>query len=363
MIRRQLILFDGYSTDYRVGSGALGELARLFKGLVTRPKRAVVVCDGSVRDDLRERVELDLASDEFAVEIHVLPEAEGIATIERASELHRLFARTGLTSDDAVIAVGASEVCALAMFAARTWCGGTAVALIPTTLDAMATTATTMRPLDAGDVREAVSVPAHAALVVCDTDLLTAHSWNERALGLATIAGSILTESRRAWDRFAEIAASAAAGEPDDVLSALAAAQTARAAVLKAANPSSRSALGFGQTTARVLRDLTDGTLGAGECLAEGIRFESRLAHDANDFDLDDVFSIDDVLADLGFEEPVFDIDENAFIEGLRAVRFSASNRFMLPLPRTVGSLRLCTVEDEVLSRHAAAYLESRRSL
>ena len=360
MIRRQLILFDGYSTDYRVGAGALGDLARLFKGLVTRPKRAVMVLDGSVSASLRERVEVDLAASDFAVTVSDLSAADDIATIEQAADLQRSFAAVGLTADDAVVAVGGREVAAVVMFAARTWCGGTAVAIVPTTLDAMATVATTMRGLDAGEVQEAVSVPAHAALVVCDTDLVCSVPADERALGLVCMTGSILTESRRAWDRYLELVSGLVAGDAEDTLSALAATQTARAAVLKAANPSARAALGFGCTTSRALANLLGDALTPAQYLTEGIRFESRLAHDALDFPVDDVFALDDALFDLGFDEPAFELDAQSLADAIRSERFSNSNRFMLPLPHTVGSLRLATVEDDVLLAHARAYLDAR---
>ncbi|MFR3877007.1 MAG: hypothetical protein ACLTYW_01300 [Collinsella sp.] len=40
-----------------------------------------------------------------------------------------------------------------------------------------------------------------------------------------------------------------------------------------------------------------------------------------------------------------------------------AQNRSMLPLPAALGAIRLTSVEDEVLERHAHAYLASSKEL
>ena len=46
-----------------------------------------------------------------------------------------------------------------------------------------------------------------------------------------------------------------------------------------------------------------------------------------------------------------------------RKQQFARSNRSMLPLPAALGAIRLTSVEDEVLDRHAHAYLASRKEL
>ena len=97
--------------------------------------------------------------------------------------------------------------------------------------------------------------------------------------------------------------------------------------------------------------------------LSEGMRFEARLAHDACDFDIDYVFEVDDCLEDFGIEEFAFDLEPAAYIEEFRRQQFVRSNRSMLPLPAALGAIRLTSVEDEVLERHAHAYLASRKEL
>ena len=142
--------------------------------------------------------------------------------------------------------------------------------------------------------------------------------------------------------------------------------QTARKDVLMATNPSARHALDFGKTGERTLRAcLGDAVahVSAYQLLSEGMRFEARLAHDACDFDIDYVFEVDDCLEDFGIEELAFDLEPNAFIEEFRRQQFARSNRSMLPLPAALGAIRLNAVDDDVLERHAHAYLASRKEL
>ena len=70
-----------------------------------------------------------------------------------------------------------------------------------------------------------------------------------------------------------------------------------------------------------------------------------------------------DCLEDFGIEELAFDLEPAAYIEEFRRQQFVRSNRSMLPLPAALGAIRLTSVEDEVLDRHAHAYLASRNEL
>ena len=155
-------------------------------------------------------------------------------------------------------------------------------------------------------------------------------------------------------------------GEEIALVNAVQWSQTARKDVLMATNPSARHALDFGKTGERTLRAcLGDAAahVPAYQLLSEGMRFEARLAHDACDFDINYVFEVDDCLEDFDIEELAFDLEPTAFIEEFRRQQFARSNRSMLPLPAALGAIRLTNVEDEVLERHAQAYLSSRKEL
>ena len=78
---------------------------------------------------------------------------------------------------------------------------------------------------------------------------------------------------------------------------------------------------------------------------------------------VDDVFEQDDRLDDLGIPELPFELDPVRFIEAFRAQQALRSNRLLVALPRTPGTIRLAGVEDDVLERHAQAYTASRADL
>ncbi len=68
-----------------------------------------------------------------------------------------------------------------------------------------------------------------------------------------------------------------------------------------------------------------------------------------------------DHLEDLGIGELSFDIDPAEFIEALRAERVRVANRCQLALPKYPGVIRLSSIDDEVLERHARAFIASRQ--
>lgn len=335
----------------------------MVKGVVTKPKRAVLLTDTRLARTHAVELMRQLVDAGFSVTDLSLPAGERVATVEYAFQLYDALASSHLTQDDVVVGLGSVELCSLAMFCGRTWCSGTPVVLIPSTLDAMCTVSTRMEALDVPGSRCAVEVPARASLVVCDLDYLDDSDGDSLRLGYIELCSSAFMESRRVWDHFGEILPEVLAGDEGALTSALTSAQSARCAVVKAPNPSTRSAMDFGLFSGRALEKLDGGRLPWFRYLAEGMRFEARLAVDVLDCAVDDVFEIDDRFEDMGVEEAPLELEPAEFIAELKRQRFRVSNRFMLSLPRYPGTIRLSNVDDEVLERHAAAFLESRREL
>ena len=257
--------------------------------------------------------------------------------------------------------VGGDEACSLASYISRTWCGGVSCALVPTTLDAMIRCSTQMTPLSVSG-GSLVSLEPEVSLVVCDLALVGDYPIEENGLGYALMCGAYLSESRACWDSLGTAVRGVVEKNETSLSDALSTTLTARLNIAKSVSPSARRALLFGHTTARAL----SACLGEGAhpyylLLAEGMRFEARLAIDACDFSVDEVFALDDHLEDLGIGELSFDIDPAAFIEALRAERFRVANRFQLALPKYPGVIRLSSIDDEVLERHARAFIASRK--
>lgn len=368
MIRRQLINFQNRSVDVRVGLGAFEELSRMFASAVGKPKRAMVVWNAAVSERFGEVVDHALVDAGFAVSQLLLEVSPDGATLSDADVVFGALSANGITCDDLVVAVGDAATCSVVCWCVNQWCGRTECALLPMTLDAMLTVATTMEPLVAsGDhALPAIAVRPEPGLVVCNLDLVREASLEDLKLGYAVLVGTMLSSSKSRWNQFSETVPEILAGEEVALVNAVQWSQTARKDVLMATNPSARHALDFGKTGERTLRVCLGNAAAqvpAYQLLSEGMRFEARLAHDACDFDIDYVFEVDDCLEDFGIEELAFDLEPEAFIAEFRRQQFARSNRTMLPLPAALGAIRLNAVDDDVLERHAAAYLASRKEL
>lgn len=366
MIRRQLINFQNRSVDVRVGLGAFGELSRMFASAVGKPKRAMVVWNAAVSERFGEVVDHALVDAGFAVSQLLLEVSPAGATLADADVVFGALSANGITCDDLVVAVGDAATCSVVAWCANLWCGRTECALLPTTFDAMLTVATTMEPLVAsGDhALPAIAVRPEPGLVVCNLDLVREADPENLKLGYALLVGTMLSSSKSRWNQFSETVPEILAGEEVALVNAVQWSQTARKDVLMATNPSARHALDFGKTGERTLRVCLGNAatqVPAYQLLSEGMRFEARLAHDACDFDIDYVFEVDDCLEDFGIEELAFDLEPEAFIAEFRRQQFARSNRTMLPLPAALGAIRLNAVDDDVLERHATAYLASRK--
>lgn len=368
MIRRQLINFQNRSVDVRVGLGAFEELSRMFASAVGKPKRAMVVWNAAVSERFGEVVDHALVDAGFAVSQLLLEVSPDGATLSDADVVFGALSANGITCDDLVVAVGDAATCSVVCWCANQWCGRTECALLPTTFDGMLTVATTMEPLVAsGDhALPAIAVRPEPGLVVCNLDLVRGANPEDLKLGYAVLVGTMLSSSKSRWNQFSETVSEILAGEEVALVNAVQWSQTARKDVLMATNPSARHALDFGKTGERTLRVCLGNAaeqVPAYQLLSEGMRFEARLAHDACDFDIDYVFEVDDCLEDFGIEELAFDLEPAAFIAEFRRQQFARSNRTMLPLPAALGAIRLNAVDDDVLKRHAAAYLASRKEL
>lgn len=360
-IRRKLLSFGSRSTDVRFGFGAFDELSKFFSGAVGKPSRAYVLSTDDIDSVHVETVRRALVDGGFSVVVRRVAVSAALEA-ESAFAQYAELSAAGITAEDLIVGVGGDEACSLAGYVSRTWCGGVSCALVPITLDAMICCSTQMTPLTvSGD--PLVGLDPEVSLVVCDLELVGDRPVEENGLGYALMCGAYLSESRACWDGLGTTVRGILAKSETSFSDALSTTLTARLNVAKSVSPSARRAFLFGHTTAHALSSC----LGEGEhpyylLLAEGMRFEARLAIDACDFSVDEVFALDDHLEDLGIGELSFDLEPDAFIEALRAERFRVANRFQLALPKYPGVIRLSSIDEEILERHARAFIASRKS-
>lgn len=363
-IKRQLLNINQKSVDVRTGPGVFEELPRIVAAAVGMPKRALfVVREGDLPEHAVE-VRRALVDAGFSVAEHLLPAGDGSAPrFSLVGDVLGGCASAGLTADDLVIALGDASVCTLACYAALLWCGGASCTLIPTTLDAMLTLATEPMPLDVEGGAAMVSMRPAPTMMLCDLDLIPPMGADERLLGRVLMVGAALAEGRRAWDRLVDLAPRVAADDPLALGEMMNATQLARRNVVKAANPSARHALEYGRATARALAACLGPGVPEWALRAEGMRFEARLAVEAARLDPEVVFDQDDLFEELGIEEVGFSLEAAELAASIKREHARRSNRFLLPLPKSVGSIRLAAVPDDILLRHASAYAASRAEL
>lgn len=360
MIRRKLLNFGSTSTDYRLGYDAFSESSRFFASVVGKPCRALLLSEDTVASDVMLSVRRSLVDAGYAVH-EVSVSGKRPLGLADAAVVYDALAAATITAEDILVGVGGMSACSLASFCGKTWCGGMAVVHVPTTLDAMVASSTQMDPLGAGDGFAAVSLSPQPALVVSNLDLVHEAGVDANGMGYVLLCAAHLAESRKCWEEFETASQRVAANDDRALLEALSAALTSRLNTVKSASPSARRAFMFGESTARALSQcLGESAPPAYLLRAEGMRFEARLAVDACDFSVDEMFALDDRLEDLGIEELQFNIEPQAFIEALKRDRFRRANRFQLALPKYPGIMRLASIDDELLERHARAFLASR---
>ena len=335
----------------------------MVKCLVATPKRAVIVTESSLAESYGLEVSRALIDAGFTVSDLSLPTGENVATMAYAVQLFDALDSCGITRDDVIVGLGGMGVCSLVSFCAHAWCGKTPFALVPTTLDAMTSCATSMRPLNIASSSQMISVEPRAALVACDLDLVPLCPHDERMNGYVMLCASAFIDSRRQWDRFGELVEGVLDNAEVPMVDALCMAQTARSSVIKAANPSARNALEFGVTTAAPFGRVSEmrfpliNSSQRACALKQGLR-SMRLASIST-------MSFRWMTGSMTFwwKKLPFELEFDRFLTALKETRFKRSNRFMFSLPRHVGTVRYATVEDDVLERHARAYLASRAEL
>ncbi|MBY4798092.1 hypothetical protein K6V98_07010 [Collinsella sp. AGMB00827] len=363
MIQRKLISFGDMSCDYRVGSGALEHVSSYASSVVGLARRVVLVREEEASASALQEVSRGLIDAGFQIHEFVVPASAHRVDLSLTCRLFDACEQASLTSDDLMVGFGSADLCGMVSFVAQSWVGGIASLMVPTTLDAMVVVATHMDGISLGSFPHMISVPARPAMVVADIDLLKGTDIEKRHLGHLLLIASALMDSRRSWTRIAELIPDLLQLDEAALSELLTMAQASRLAAERSQSPAVRKGTEFGYVTARALEACLDPVPKAYHALAEGMRFEARLGTEAGRFEIDDAFALDDMFETLGIFELPFVLDENTFIEALYQERYRRSGRMLLALPQMVGSIRLSVADEDLLRRHARAYVASRAAL
>lgn len=362
-VTRQSIACQGGQCNVRMGEGAIESLGREVKALVGKPRLAFLLLSDGVRGKLAKKIRMQLADGEFQVVEAEVEAGAACRDLSHAGKLFKRMAKAGITADDVVVAAGDTDVLSLASFVAGTWCGGTALVMVPVDLLGCLEPALTPRPLDVKGLSQAIRTKAFPKMLFCDFKEFDATKGEESLMVRALEVATAMADNQNALNRLAGKADAIADGDLAETRVQVLDAMKSRARMASSSSIAVRQGLEYGRTLATVMaRHLPDAS--PARLLAEGLRFESRLAISVEEStDIDMVFAQDALLDRLGLHEVPCDLDPAQIADELREERFSHSNRFLLTMPLGIGKVRLSSVPDDVLADHLAAFCSARRAL
>ncbi len=373
VVRRQSLATRMGVCDMRVGVGATAQLGEALRGVVGKPRRVLVAHSADVPADVVEEVRRSLIDTGF--EFHQLEFAGGRASrnLDEATRAFEALASHGITADDALVAVGDADLISTLVFVASTWCAGTVLAAVPTTLDGMVDVTVTPRALDVSAASEMLLAKGVVRLAVCDpANLPDAPDDPGTLMGRAVLVAGAVTAGETTFSELAVRADGIVAQDADALVDEVLDITKSRCRVASSTALAVRQGLLLGMGFARAIGRCLDAagsqvTPGEGRLLAEGLRIAARLAvaHQEKDAEalLDLVFAQDALLERFGLAEVPCDLDADDVLAALRAEELSRSNRFMLALPLDFGRVRLTNVPDDLLYQHLKAWCKARRKL
>lgn len=373
VVRRQSLATRMGVCDMRVGVGATAQLGEALRGVVGKPRRVLVAHSADVPADVVEEVRRSLIDTGF--EFHQLELAGGRASrnLDEATRVFEALASHSITADDAIVAVGDAGLISTLVFVASTWCAGTVLAAVPTTLDGMVDVTVTPRALDVSAASEMLLAKGVVRLAVCDpANLPDAPDDPGTLMGRAVLVAGAVTAGETTFSELAVRADGIVAQDAETLVDEVLDITKSRCRVASSTALAVRQGLLLGMGFARAIGRCLDAagsqdTPGEGRLLAEGLRIAARLAvaHQEKDAEalLDLVFAQDALLERFGLAEVPCDLDADDVLAALRAEELSRSNRFMLALPLDFGRVRLTNVPDDLLYQHLKAWCKARRKL
>lgn len=391
VIRRQSLSLKGGLCDMRVGVGAAGRMGQDLRGVVGKPRRALLAHAAGTAPELIEDVRRSLVDVGFDVRVHEVPAGRPARQLAQVDALFEALDTNGITADDAVVAIGDADVLSTLIYVAATWCGGVALVALPTTLDGMVDVPVTPRAIDLPTSPDMLLARGNIRLLVCDPSVADLSEPTPTTLmGRAVMVAGAVTAGETSFSELALHAEGVASGDPDDLIEMVMALTKARCRIASSTAVAIRQGISYGLEFARALKaTLAEGRTAEGATqgaqttspatldgtmpddallLAEGLRIASRLsaAHQAQATDtkaVDLVFAQDALLERLGLGEVACDIDAERLLANLKEGELKRQNRFMLNLPLDYGRVRLTAIEDEVLLQHLGAWCKLRRRL
>ncbi|HUY43142.1 MAG TPA: 3-dehydroquinate synthase family protein [Acidimicrobiales bacterium] len=297
------------SYDVYVGAGVRRELAATIARLAPRARRAAFVTS----TELLTQPWFDFESG-IAHDLHEIPNGERAKTTDSYLSLVEAFARSRLSRDDLVVAVGGGAITDVAGFAAATYLRGVALINVATTVAGQVDAAIGGKTgINLPDGKNLVGAFHQPLAVFCDYETLDTLPERERRAGMGEIAKCVLLESRdQAWLERATF----------EEQVELALSLKARIVSDDEFEGGARALLNYGHTLGHALeRESLARNIDAlrhGEAVAIGLAFAARLARDLGRVDDQVVAAHDAVLAGFALPSRVpNELDTSALLDAM----------------------------------------------
>lgn len=359
---RQVVSVEGNRCVILAAPGIIDRAGSELASAVGRARLAALLVEESAPAERAEELRRLLTSAGFRVFDLALPEGEAALSLATVADLACEAAGRGLTPDDAICAIGGSEALSAASWLAGNWGSKAACLAIPTSLEALILASGTPLALSAGPVKGIVHCPPALSNILVEPELIEAHATRElRENAYALMVQSAFVESAKAFDLVVGGSEALATGDAGGLVDLALDTARARGRLASSSLASARRSLDFGLPLARGLAACLGKSHSKGAYLAEGMRFEARLAWQLAGLDPDVVFALDALLARFALAEIRAELEPEELLGAMKAETAKLTNRRMFILPRAVGRALPEPVEDDVLLEHLRAFCQARR--
>ena len=359
---KQWVSIPGGSIALRSGAGVLSNFGTELRTAVGRPHRCAFLVSNQADEDLAELLRRDLTTIGFLVTRVDVEDGKAATTVATEAQVLSALAEMHLTADDLVVAVGHEGVISLANHVANKWCGGVSLATVPLDLAAVIVSSITPRALDTdAEHQRLVTTKPCARFCFADLEVMDLCDDNAKVAQVCMVATAMSdneAEFGRIWDR----ADNLSSGVADIVAEQLAESTKTRGRLSDSSAIAIQQSVPYGWIFVEALRPLIPADQPLSALYADALRFSARIAVAKDSLSFDDMLAQDEILERLNIGFVTCDITSEQLIEALKQECFHSTNRFMLPIPMSIGRVRLASVDEELLAEHARAWCEAHAS-
>jgi 3-dehydroquinate synthase len=346
----------------RIGTSLLGRVGSDLAKQHPDISRAVLLSDQQAGALFRPAIKTSLAQAGFRVLDITVPDGRAARTAACAQELWTAFAQSDIGTDTVLVALGGLDACVAGLYTAAGYRGGMCAALVPATPEAMATVSTL--PTAAVDLPDASATATATPMVSCawlSLDLLVSAGAVEREAGAAEIVRAAMLGLNDELFRLEDLVPGIQRMEGENLGSAFALANVARADALALASPlpppdAAARGFSYGSSLRRAVASCgRDTAASRGHLLADGMRFEARLGVACGVTPLELMQEQDALLANLGFP-PVSGLPcPEDLAAALSDLPGQPDDAVRLALPADAGAFAVTDIDAGLVLEHLQA--------